>query len=542
MGRLLVGAGLFVLVLLLDRSSEGPLGTVGLLAAGFLPAMLAYLMLAFPSGKVASRAEQLFLLTSGGVPALAWIAHVALEQPTMCVLGQRCRSGLDSATDGLTGGRVALAAVFLGCWLVLAVGTAVILVLRARRANAHFRRRLLPMVSVAIIHAVCLCGFLGASVAGSGAAPGLENLCVASSLAVPLAIVLGLVMERLSLGRMLARFVAALGSVPAEELQSTLAVALNDPALRIYYRRGALDRSGEAVRKRLPQVAGEDRRLAVVESDPDAVAIIDYDASLGDQVDFIRAVAKSAVIWLAREELTGELAASKRRLEASRGRLSKMADEERQRIQRDLHDGAQQHLIAMHLKLEMALEAIEEPSRCANLLAEIGQEMGRTSDDLRSLASGIFPPVLREFGLVRALRSAAERMDLDVTIDGAALARHAPAIETAIYFFCVEALQNVSKHCRPGVHASVRLWEGKRVLLAEINDSGEGFDFGAVASGSGLQNMHARLEAVGGRVSVHSSKQGTVVRAAVPLRGAPAQALVPRATRHQPVELGPRVA
>ena len=175
---------------------------------------------------------------------------------------------------------------------------------------------------------------------------------------------------------MLAQFVAALGSVPAEKLQSTLAVALNDPSLRIYYGRGPRDRCGEAARKRLSQAAGEDRRLAVVESDPDAVAIIDYDASLGDQLDFIRAVAKSAAIWLAREERTSELATSKRRLEASRGRLSKMADEERQRIQRDLHDGAQQHLIAMHLKLEMALEAIEEPSRCANLLAEIGQEMG----------------------------------------------------------------------------------------------------------------------------------------------------------------------
>src|SRR5262249_41246182 len=157
----------------------------------------------------------------------------------------------------------------------------------------------------------------------------------------------------------------------------------------LYYRPGGDGASGA---QRLPQVRSGERCLAVVESDGDAVAIIDFDANLADQVEFIRAVGKSAVIWLAKEELSTELALSRQSLEASRSRLSRMADEERQRIQRDIHDGAQQHLIAMHLKLELALEAFGEPSRCAHLLAEIGDEMGRTSSDLRALASNVFPP------------------------------------------------------------------------------------------------------------------------------------------------------
>ena len=254
--------------------------------------------------------------------------------------------------------------------------------------------------------------------------------------------------------------------------------------------------------------------------------MVDFDANLSDQESFIQAAGKSAVMWLDKERLAGELASSKISLEASRERLARTADEERRRIQRDLHDGAQQHLIAMHVKLEFAVEAIDEdPARCAGILAEIGQEMGDTASDLRSLASDLFPPALAEYGLVGALASAARRMHGDVHFESHGVGRHPAAIETAVYFVCLEGLQNISKHGGADANASLRLWEANQWLFLELGDYGAGFSPKAVKAGSGLQNMHDRIASVGGRLRVEASAgYGTVLRAAVPIRRPAAQA------------------
>jgi signal transduction histidine kinase len=391
-----------------------------------------------------------------------------------------------------------------------------------------------------VANALAIVGFIVSGLENSPAATGFGIAYVATALAIPVAIFLGLAMERLSLGRVLARFVSALGTVPANSVQNEMADTLNDPRLRIFYRNQGSESFVDSSGVELSRAAEtDDRRQTVVQGAGRPLAVVDYDASLSDQEDFIKAAGKSAAIWLDTERLAAELASSRSSLEASRARLATTADDERRRIQRDLHDGAQQHLIGMHLKLELALEAIdEEPARSAALLAELGDELGETANDLRSLASDVFPPALTQYGLVEALRGAVRRMDVAVRFQASDVNRHPPELETPVYFACLEALQNVSKHGGVAADATLRLWEVKRRLFIEVRDSGNGFEPEAVTMGSGLQNMSDRLESVGGRLTVTSARGcGTVVRAVVPIRPRPGASRNGRAVWQPPASL-----
>jgi signal transduction histidine kinase len=232
-------------------------------------------------------------------------------------------------------------------------------------------------------------------------------------------------------------------------------------------------------------------------------------------------------LWLEKERLAadltasvGDLEASRRDLEASRRRLSGAADEERRRIQRDLHDGAQQHLIGMQVKVALALEASEtDPARCKRLLGELDEQIAVTLNDLRSLASGVFPPVLTQYGLTTALRAELRRTPTPVRLEARGVGRHPSQVESAVYFSCLEALQNVAKHAGRGAEATLRLWQHHAQLGFELRDSGKGFDLDAKAAGSGLHNMRDRLESIGGRLTVESLPGcGTLVMGVVPIQ------------------------
>lgn len=230
-------------------------------------------------------------------------------------------------------------------------------------------------------------------------------------------------------------------------------------------------------------------------------------------------------LWLEKERLAAdlsasvrELQASRRDLQASRRRLAAAADEERQRIQRDLHDGAQQHLIGMRVKVALALEANDaEPARCRVLLGELDAQIAETADALRSLGAGVFPAVLAQYGLVTALT--AELRGTPVTVQAQGVARHPREVESAVYFCCLEAIQNVAKHAGRGAEGTLRLWQHRSELGFELRDRGQGFDLQSTPAGSGLHNMRDRLEAIGGRLTVASRPgRGTHVAGVVPIR------------------------
>jgi signal transduction histidine kinase len=206
-------------------------------------------------------------------------------------------------------------------------------------------------------------------------------------------------------------------------------------------------------------------------------------------------------------------------LRASRARVVSAADAERRRIERDLHDGAQQHLVALAVKARTVERlADRDPAHARTVSAELAEDVEKAIDELRDLAHGIYPTLLASSGLNAALAEAGRCGGIPVRMEVDGVGRAPAEIETAVYFCCVEALQNAAKHAGPGAVAGVRLWEETGALNFEVADDGLGFVPEEASGGAGLANMSDRLGAVGGAVYVVSEPgRGTCVGGTVPL-------------------------
>ncbi len=215
----------------------------------------------------------------------------------------------------------------------------------------------------------------------------------------------------------------------------------------------------------------------------------------------------------------GELRQQAAALQASRGRIVAAADAERRRIERNLHDGAQQYLVALAVKVGLAKTMLgSDTAQATELLAELGSDVQETLDELRRLAHGIYPPLLADRGLAEALRSAGERSPVNVFAEATGIGRYPQEIEAAVYFCSLEALQNVAKYAGEGVRARIRVWEQEGGLLFEVSDNGAGFDVRDSKLGAGFTNMNDRVGAIGGTLRVESAPgQGTKVSGAIPL-------------------------
>jgi len=294
---------------------------------------------------------------------------------------------------------------------------------------------------------------------------------------------------------------------------------LRDPSLTIAYRGPAVgsyvDSAGHVVTMPPP----DGRALAWIGGDNGPVAAVIYDGELRDQERFLEAVGDAALMRLENARLEADLRASTADLMASRIRLVESAHAERRRIERDLHDGVQQRLVVLRIKLESAAQTLRrDPEQGQQMIGAIGTQMDEALEELRALARGIYPSLLQEHGVVEALKSAARRSPTPVSVRGPGIARYPEDIEVAVYFCCLEALQNVAKHGGEGAGPAVRLWQDGERLRFEVRDSGAGFDPAAVDSGSGLVNMRDRIEAVGGMLRISSTAgAGTAVNGSIPL-------------------------
>jgi signal transduction histidine kinase len=208
-------------------------------------------------------------------------------------------------------------------------------------------------------------------------------------------------------------------------------------------------------------------------------------------------------------------------LQASRGRLVAAADAERRRIERNLHDGAQQHLVALSVKVRLVEQFAErDPERAKSLMNQLQGDVGLAIEELRSLAHGIYPPLLSSAGLGVAMSAACRRAPLPASLVADSVGRHAPEIEAAVYFCCLEALQNAAKYAGPGASARIHVWEEAGGLLFEASDDGPGFQPNREGEGAGLTNMRDRLGAVGGTLRVESDGSGTRIHGLVPVSDA----------------------
>lgn len=294
---------------------------------------------------------------------------------------------------------------------------------------------------------------------------------------------------------------------------ATAAIYLNVGAERVLAARwpgGSADLAGRAFQiKHQGEELGE---LIVVE--PPEVLTSGVERLLTD-------VAGQAGLLLRNQHLTAELRARVEEVAESRLRIVAAQDVERRRLERDIHDGVQQHVVALMAKLQLARNQVHRNSHLStDTLEEVQADAGRLLDELRELASGIHPVVLTDGGVVAAVRFRADRLPIKVVLDAdaATRSRRYPApVEAAGYFIACEALANVLKHASAS-RATVKIAADNGTLTIRVTDDGSGFDT-ATAVRSGLRGLQDRVEALGGRLDVTSSKAGTTLSASLPAHG-----------------------
>ena len=504
------------------NGSERPLPyTVGLLFAGLAPVLFTYVLLAHPSGRLRSRAERRLIGWCGLPAAALWALLVVIHgQPPFdtplnhCM--PNCPANLASVANVSDG---ALAVVVKLAWITLSTGTLVLLVQRLARANGPVRRVIGPTVVVAAGYAVFLVAFLVSQLAGLRSDSAFAGAYLATAALTPAAILLGLLLERLFMGRALADLLDRLAAPDAADVEDVLADALHDPTLTVAYGTTGPARFVDADGAPVEVPPRDETRSAVVlrRGGEDAAAVL-FDSELAEQERYVQAAGEAALISMQKSRLESDRAISRLELAVSRRRVQEAAVEERRRIQRDLHDGAQQRLLATRSAVTRLLEdAGESPSRRDALFA-IRQELAEALGEVRSLAEGVYPPLLVEYGLARALRGVSRGMSREIVISDESVGRFATPVEGAVYFTCLEALQNVAKHAGDGVAAKVRLWREEGSLRFEVADRGRGFRPSERGESKGLLNMHDRITALGGTLQVRSETgAGTSVRGSVPL-------------------------
>jgi signal transduction histidine kinase len=228
-------------------------------------------------------------------------------------------------------------------------------------------------------------------------------------------------------------------------------------------------------------------------------------------------LAAQAGLVLRNARLTAELLANVEELRASRRRLVQAQDEERRKIERNLHDGAQQQLVAVNVRLGLLERLAEDPEKVRAAATQLQGAVTDALEDLRDLARGIYPPLLADKGLAEALASQGRKAVVPTSVEPDSVGRYPQEIEAAVYFCALEALQNIGKYARAS-SAVVRLTETGGELRFEISDDGDGFDASSTNYGTGLQGMADRLAAIGGALEVESAPgSGTTIRGSIPV-------------------------
>jgi len=344
---------------------------------------------------------------------------------------------------------------------------------------------------------------------------------VLALLAVPAAIVSVAALEGLAAA--LRRFMRSLLSVPAPgagPVREMLAESLGDRSLSIAYwlpeRELFVDERGTPVEMPVP---GSGRAWTSVDSGGARVAAIVHDADLDAGPELVEAAAAGAALALDNERLKADLRARLEELRASRARIVKAGDEARRRLERDLHDGAQQQLVALALELRLLKRKVSPNSETAGLIERASEKLGAALEDLRELARGIHPSILTSSGLGPAVEAATQRFPLDVETEIDLEGRYPSAVEATGYFVVTEALTNVAKYAR-ATRVRVRVTREHEDVVVEVVDDGIGD--ADPRGGSGLRGLTDRLAAVDGDLAIDSPPgQGTRIFARIPARPVP---------------------
>jgi signal transduction histidine kinase len=303
-------------------------------------------------------------------------------------------------------------------------------------------------------------------------------------------------------------------------VQSVLAAALGDPSLELFVWRPSVTAYVNTKGSRFdPERIGE-RSVTEIRHDDRLVAAVVHDRALEDSDGFVEQMGNLGALALENLALQAELRDSASVLRASIARIASASVRERRRIERDLHDGAQNRLVALRVKLALAEQRVESSTveELRDTLGALGDDTDAVIDSLRTIAHGVYPPVLASCGVRSALINEAALAALPIRVlETPEIARSTPAAEGAVYFCCLEAIQNAIKHAGPHAQVTICLEQSGELLTFSVADNGSGFDQATVAQGHGLTNMQDRITALGGTLDIASRPDlGTTLSGALP--------------------------
>ncbi|HWM10311.1 MAG TPA: histidine kinase [Solirubrobacteraceae bacterium] len=491
----------------LTSSDEPWVFSIGLAVSSLWVAALAHMLMAFPTGRVGPGLER-------AVVMLGWVAAAVLTPLALLFVDdiegcENCPDNMlviweNTVAAGITEALSVLATI------ALLAGIGVVLVRRWRSYGPVQRRALSPVVwTGAAVAVVGVSLFVPAVLGADEAVEVFDAVLITLITVVPFAFLLGLMRSSLSRAGAVSALFERLGGAGARD---ALAAALGDDTLTLAYwlpdQRRYVDADGRTV-----VLEGA---VTEIERDGMPVAAIVHDPALLEERELVRTAGAAAALAVENERLAAEVRARYEELQAVSARLVAAGDAARRRIERDLHDGAQQRLVSLSVTLNLARKSAEPGTRTIELLDSAMTELTAGLAELRELARGIHPAVLTERGLDPALESLAARAPLPVTVTADVEERLPPAVEAAAYFVVMEALTNVAKYASArSAEVTVEQIDG-RVVVGVRDDGIGGAD---PATGTGLAGLADRVAALGGRLSVESPPGGgTVVRADLPAR------------------------
>jgi signal transduction histidine kinase len=497
---LLTGAAWFAEDLII--AEDGVVDVLGALLTDAALAPLAYLALAFPGSALPDRASRF---------AVALVCLVALLLSPI----QNLTIAVSGPCGDPCGWRIHVAPVVFDAvvtlteivGLVAGVLVLVLLVRRYVRSSRPLRRSIGPFMWCALaLTALSIADVLLRAVISEESRAGLvaaENIFTA---ATALGFPFGLLLVRMRRAAAAGMVVELAALRPSQSPRDVLVRALGDPDIElVLFGDAPVAVDAPANRVATPLVAGG-RTLGVLVHDP----------ALEDAAELLPAAATALALRLDNERLGAAQSALAEQLQGSRARLVKASDAARRRVERDLHDGAQQRLVLLGLKLGLVHRRLQHDPTMAAAIDELREELDRALSELRDLARGIYPTILESDGLPAALREVANRTAIPTAIDCDDAGRYLPELEAAVYFCCLEGLQNAAKHAGEGAHARVRIAQHDGALTFTIADDGDGFDLADAAPGAGVQNMIDRVGALGGSLRIDTAPgAGTTIAAAI---------------------------
>jgi signal transduction histidine kinase len=514
-GPLMVAVGFAGLLKALAFSNDSVIFTIGSLGEVLIYALLIHLLLSFPSGRLESQVDRLLVRVAYFNTTVVQLAGFLITDPA----SQGCPNcpanplliDRSQAATVITDAQLDIAIALLGAVVA-------ILYRRWRETTTSQRRGFAPVLAVGSLTFVLLMTewIVEQAKLSSSIADALTLALFGSLACLPFAFLVCLARFRFSQAEALSSLVGRLGGGGGRgALREALAEALGDPTLELAYwvpnRDAYVDAEGQPIRVD-PPLHG--KFATIIEHEGRRVAAILHNATLAEERDLVQAVGAAAALTLENERLDAELRARVDELRASRARIVTAGYAERRRLERDLHDGAQQRLMALGINLRLARDQIGSDAEAAALLDASLEELNEATAELRELARGIHPAALTDRGLKSALSGLAGRSPVPVELLETPDERLPAPVESAVYFVVAEALTNVARYAKAqNVRVAVARTNGQ--VDVQVSDDGVG---GAdPAQGSGLRGLSDRVAALDGRLELTSADgDGTTVKARIP--------------------------